>query len=223
MAQIKKKKFFDIELPIIGKETQLLAYDDSTLEGRTVKYDLTRILKGKSIDINFKIKKEDNKLIAYPVSLQLMPYFIRRMIRKGTNYIEDSFEVECNDSLVLIKPFLLTRRKVSRKVRKALREQTKIEIINYVSNKKAKDLFSEILENKLQKYLSLKLKKIYPLSLCEIRVLKIKKDLDKKNITKVVDSQIKEVTEKKKDEDISEVKEKKEKKVKKVKEKKEKE
>lgn len=223
MAQIKKKKFFDIELPIIGKETQLLAYDDSALEGRTVKYDLTRILKGKSIDINFKIKKEDNKLIAYPVSLQLMPYFIRRMIRKGTNYVEDSFEVECNDSLVLIKPFLLTRRKVSRKVRKALREQTKIEIINFVSNKKAKDLFSEILENKLQKYLSLKLKKIYPLSLCEIRVLKIKKDLDKKNITKVVDSQIKEVTEKNKDEDISEVKEKKEKKVKKVKEKKEKE
>ena len=42
-------------------------------------------------------------------------------------------------------------------------------------------MFEEILRNKIQKELSLKLKKIYPLSLCEIRVLKVEKDLTQNN------------------------------------------
>jgi ribosomal protein S3AE len=35
------------------------------------------------------------------------------------------------------------------------------------------ELFSDIMVGKIQKELSLKLKKIYPLALCEIRILEI--------------------------------------------------
>ncbi len=170
----KKKKFFDVEIPLIGKQTQMQAYELSELEGRFLKYDLTRMLKGKSMMLTLKVKVEGDKAIATPKKIMLMPFFLRRMIRKGTNYVEDSFATECRDAEARIKPFLITRRKVSRAVRAALRTKAKEELINYVKDRTAEELFDEILKNQIQKPLSLKLKKIYPLALCEIRVLEIK-------------------------------------------------
>jgi ribosomal protein S3AE len=175
MAQIKKKKkFFDVEMPLINKQTQMQAYELSELDGRFLKYDLTRLLKGKSMMLTSKIKVEGKQAIATPMKLVLMPYFLRRMIRKGTNYVEDSFSVECQDANIKIKPFLITRRKVSRAVRAALRTKAKEELINYVKDRTAEELFDEVLKNQIQKPLSLKLKKIYPLALCEIRILEAK-------------------------------------------------
>jgi ribosomal protein S3AE len=175
MAQTKKKKkFFDVEIPIVSKQTQMQAYELPELEGRFLKYDLTRMLKGKSMMLTLKVKIEDNNAIASPRKIVLMPYFIRRMIRKGTNYVEDSFKAKCNDAEVIIKPFLITRRKVSRAVRNALRIKAREELTNYVKDKSAEELFDETLKNQIQRPLSQKLKKIYPLSLCEIRVLEIK-------------------------------------------------
>ena len=177
MAQAKRKqKFFDVNIPSVGKETQLYAYELKDLEGRHVKYDLTRMLRGKSMIANLKIKVEGDNATAHPRELKVMPYFIRRMMRKGTNYVEDSFSAECKNATVRIKPFLITRKKVSRAVRKALREKAREELKSYVKDKTKETLFDEILKNKIQKELSLKLKKIYPLSLCEIRVFKIEKD-----------------------------------------------
>ncbi len=175
MAQTKKKKkFFDVEIPIISKQTQMQAYELSELEGRFLKYDLTRMLKGKSMMLTLKVKIEDNNAIASPRKIILMPYFIRRMIRKGTNYVEDSFKAKCSDAEIVIKPFLITRRKVSRAVRNALRIKAKEELTNYVKDKSAEELFDETLKNQIQRPLSQKLKKIYPLSLCEVRALEIK-------------------------------------------------
>ena len=172
----KKKKFFDVEMPLINKQTQLQAYELKELEGRFIKYDLTRILRGKNMLIQLKVKVEGGKAIAIPKEIKLMPYFLRRMVRKGTNYVEDSFSTPCKNAEVRIKPFLITRRKVSRAVRKALREKAREELINYVKDKDTETLFREILKNHIQKPLSLKLKKIYPLSLCEIRVFKVEKE-----------------------------------------------
>ena len=95
------------------------------------------------------------------------------MIRKGTNYVEDSFSAKCKDAQIKIKPFMITRKKVSRAVRKALREKAREELTNYIKNKGKEELFEDLFKNQLQKSLSLKLKKIYPLSLCEIRVFKV--------------------------------------------------
>ncbi|OGJ12984.1 hypothetical protein A3K82_01005 [Candidatus Pacearchaeota archaeon RBG_19FT_COMBO_34_9] len=172
MAQAKrKKKFFDVEIPVVNKDTQLQAYEISELEGRFLKYDLTRMLKGKSMMLTLKVRAEKDKATASPKKIVLLPYFLRRMIRKGTNSVEDSFAAECKDAVLKIKPFLITRRKVSRAVRKALRNKAREELVNYVKDKTSYELFDEIIRNQIQKPLSLKLKKIYPLALCEIRVL----------------------------------------------------
>ena len=207
MAQAKrKKKFFDVEMPIINKQTQIFAYELTELEGKYIRYDLTRILRGKSILMQFRVQVKDNKAIAIPRGAILMPYFLRRMIRKGTDYVEDSFIAECKDASLKIKPFLITRRKVSKKVRRGLREKAKQEIIKYLKDKSSQKIFEEILKNKMQKDLSILLKKIYPLALCEIKSIEIKKDLE----VKVKEKPKEEKQEK--EEDIQEKKEKKSKK-----------
>lgn len=174
MAQAKRKKtFFDVNIPLAGKETHLQAYELKDLDGKIVNYDLTRVLRGKSMMLQSKIKVEGDKIKAIPRQIKLMPYFLKRMVRKGTNYVEDSFSVPCKDGQLRIKPFLVTRRKVSRKVRKALRDKAKEEIVEYVKDKTSEVIFEDVVKNQLQKPLSLKLKKIYPLSLCEIKTLKV--------------------------------------------------
>ena len=189
MAQAKRKKrFFDVEMPLIKKETQLQAYEIKDLEGRFIKYDLTRILRGKSMILKSKINVDKEKAIATPIEIKLMPYFLKRMVRKGTDYVEDSFSVECKDAEIKIKPFLITRRRVPRSVRKALRNQAKEELIKYVKNKTSEEIFEEIIKNRIQKTLSLKLKKTYPLSLCEIRILKIEKFFTNKKISELENS-----------------------------------
>lgn len=211
MAQAKrKKKFFDVEMPIINKQTQIFAYELAELEGKYIRYDLTRILRGKSILMQFRVQVKDNKAIAIPRGAILMPYFLRRMIRKGTDYVEDSFIAECKDASLKIKPFLITRRKVSKRVRRGLREKAKQEIIKYLKDKPSQKIFEEILKNKMQKDLSILLKKIYPLALCEIKSIEIKKDLEVK---------VKEKPKEEKQEKEEDTQEKKEKKSKKKEEK----
>jgi ribosomal protein S3AE len=121
------------------------------------------------------VELKDDKLTTIPRKIQLMPYYLKRMVRKGTNYVEDSFSAECKDAQLRIKPFLVTRRKVTRAVRKALREKAREELKDYIKDKDSEEVFDDILKNRLQRPLSLKLKKIYPLSLCEIKILKVEK------------------------------------------------
>ena len=176
----KRKKFFDVEIPIINKETQLQALEMDELEGRYIKYDLTRILKGKNIILDLKVKIKEDKAISIPQKLTLLSYFLKKATRKGTDYVEDSFSTNCKNAQIRIKPLLITRKKVSKAVKKALRNKAKEELEEYVKTRESDLIFEDILKNKIQKELSLKLKKIYPLSLCEIRVLKVEKELEKK-------------------------------------------
>jgi len=171
----RKKKFFEVDIPLISKKAQLQAYEIKELDKRLITYDLTRILRGKSIMLQLIVDVQGEVAKAHPRKIHMLSYYLRRMMRKRTNYIEDSFSLNCKDAQMRIKPFLITRRKVSRKVRSALRNKAKEELISFAKDKSSEELFEEILKNRLQKTLSLKLKKIYPLSLCEIRALKIEK------------------------------------------------
>lgn len=178
MAQAKvKKKFFDVEIPAVKRETKAQAYEISELNGRFIGIDLTRELKGKALVLNSKISVENNVAIAKPVEAKIMPYFLKRVVRKGTNYVEDSFSAECKNAKVKIKPFFVTRRKVPRSIRNALRIKAKEEILSYAKDKNIDKIFDDLISGKLQRELSMKLKKIYPLSFCEIRIFKLEKEL----------------------------------------------
>ncbi len=169
-GKVSKKAFYEVQAPFTATKILLYAGSPEELMGRIIRLDLTRNLRGKSLELKLRVKYENGLLTAEPVALELAGSYIRRMVRKGTDYVEDSFQANCKDSLVIIKPFLITRNKVSRALRRTLREQAKAHLESYLKARTAREVFTDITTNKIQKELSMKLKKIYPLALCEIRV-----------------------------------------------------
>lgn len=168
-----KKGFFDVAVPLTSSKVALYSDSMESLNGRVVKLDLTRSLKGKSLELRFRVIYNDGKLSGEPMSIELAGSYVRRMMRKGTDYVEDSFIAECKDVKAVVKPFMITRNRVSRAIRNQLRKETKKHLEAYFKNRDAKELLTEIMTNKMQRDLSFKLKKVYPLALCEIRVFKI--------------------------------------------------
>ena len=170
-----KKKFMPMNIPLINKEIEVYGVNIESFDNRFIKLDLTSDLKGRAIELKLKVKVTESKAEANPVELQLMGFYIRRMMRKGVDYVEDSFVAKCKDNNLRIKPFLITRKRVSNKVLAGLRTLTKSEITNYIQDKNFEELILDVINNKIQKELNFKLKKIYPLALCEIRFLGIDK------------------------------------------------
>ncbi|MEM4330745.1 MAG: hypothetical protein QW273_01920 [Candidatus Pacearchaeota archaeon] len=188
-----RKKFIKVTTHPIKEEVFVLG-DPQNIEYTQLKLDLTKKLKGKPSEAVLFIKKEGNELHAYPKRIEVLKSYIIRLIRKKTSYVEDSFEGVCKDSAVYrIKPFLVTRRKVPRSIRKALRDKTKEIILQKLKELTFLQSCEAILSESLQKELLHQLKKIYPLSACEIRVFETK---DYKKIeTKTKDIETKEVEE----------------------------
>ena|SRR3989344_7621272 len=186
----ERKRFIDVQIPILDSELRVLGTLED-LNKKTIKLDLTRKLRGKGLTIKFRIFNYKNKLIAIPNRLELVKSYIRRIMRKRVDYVEDSFKTSCKDIRVTIKPFLITRKKVSRAVRKNLRNTTKEFLIEYLKEKTYNELCIELLDGTLSKTMLPKLKKIYPLSFCDIRVFETK-DIEKINLDLIIKKEDKE-------------------------------
>ena len=178
----ERKKYIEVQIPILNSTEKVLGTPEN-LNNKTIKLDLTRQLRGKGLTIKLRIFNQEGTLIAIPNNIELSTSYIRRMMRKRANYVEDSFKTKCADIRATIKPFLITRKKVSRIVRKNLRNTTKEFITEYLKEKDYNEICHEILSGTLQKTMLPKLKKIYPLSFCEIRKFGTK-ELEKINIKK---------------------------------------
>ena len=186
----ERKRFIDVQIPILDSELRVLGTLED-LNKKTIKLDLTRKLRGKGLTIKFRIFNYKNKLIAIPNRLELVKSYIRRIMRKRVDYVEDSFKTSRKDIRVTIKPFLITRKKVSRAVRKNLRNTTKEFLIEYLKEKTYNELCIELLDGTLSKTMLPKLKKIYPLSFCDIRVFETK-DIEKINLDLIIKKEDKE-------------------------------
>ena len=168
-----KKGFFEVRTPLTATKIQLYGYSIDELNGKVVKLDLTRSLKGKNFELRLKAVKKDDYLEAKPISLELIGSYIRRMMRPGIDYVEDSFIAEMKDGKARVKIFMISRNKVSRAVRKELRNNSRKFLEGHLKTRTGEEAFTEIITNKMQKELFLKSKKIYPLALCEVRVFEL--------------------------------------------------
>lgn len=177
--KISKKSFFEVNSSITSTKISLYATSPSELNGKIVLLDLTRMLRGKNLQLKLRIKEETGVLTSEPISVELLGSYIRRMIRGGIDYVEDSFEAECKDKKAIIKPFMITRKKVSRAVRQQIREISKKHLEAYLKARTTGEMFNELITNKVQRELSLKIKRVYPLALFEIRIFKVVEEKQK--------------------------------------------
>jgi ribosomal protein S3AE len=178
----ERKKYIEVKIPILNSTEKVLGTPES-LNKKTIKLDLTRQLRGKGLTMKLKIFNQNKTLIAIPSNIDLSTPYIKRMMRKRVSYIEDSFKAKCANIRVTIKPFLISRKKISRAVRKNLRNTAKEFITEYIKEKDYNEICQEILDGTLQKTMLPKLKKIYPLSFCDIRKFGTK-ELEKINLKK---------------------------------------
>jgi ribosomal protein S3AE len=139
----EKKRYINCEIPLLNTKLRVLGTLED-LNDKTIKLDLTRKLKGKGLTITFQIFNKE-KLIAVPKKLELVKPFIQRMMRKRVDYVEDSFMTQTADLKVIVKPFLITRKRVSRAVRKNLRNTTKEFLIEYLKTKDYNDVCIDLL------------------------------------------------------------------------------
>jgi len=193
----ERKKYIEAQIPILNSGFRVLGTPEN-LDKKTIKLDLTRQLRGKGLTMTFRLFNDEGKLIGVPNKMELVTSYIRRMMRKRSDYVEDSFKAQCADIRTIVKPLLITRKRVSRAVRRNLRNTAKEFLLGYLKEKDFNEVCQELLEGTLQKTLLPKLKKVYPLSFCDIRVF------ETKEIQKI---DLKKVSEKKVEEQVEEVEE----------------
>ncbi len=175
----EKRKFITIEVPLLKTSIEALGTINS-LTSKTIKLDLSRKLRGKGLNVTFQIMQLNDTLIAIPKKMELLTSYISKIIRKKLDYVEDSFKATTSDDIILdVKPLLITRKKVSRAVKNKLRITARENILEFVKANTYLDLTESLFNSELQKIILPKLKKVYPLAFCDLRVL------DAKNISSI--------------------------------------
>jgi len=179
----ERKRYIDVTTPIIGETMRVLG-TLTDLHGKTIKLDLTRKMRGKGVVVTFNIFNHEEKLIAVPKKIEIVKSYIRRIARKRTDYVEDSFIARCQDFRAIVKPLLITRKRVSRAVRRNLRNTAREFLLEYLKERDYNEVCQELLDGTLQKTMLPKLKKVYPLSFCDIRIFETK-EIEKIDLSKI--------------------------------------
>ena len=111
MARERLKTYW-VEVPMLGQKFAVLSSNPEKIPGKLLKLDLTRILRGRGMEANVLIKKEEDNLVGEFISTSVAQSYIKRMMRKNISWVEDSFVVKCKDNQLRIKPFMITKKKV---------------------------------------------------------------------------------------------------------------
>lgn len=177
----KKKRWHKIIAPKLFNEMiigETPALEPNTLVGRTLRINmltLTGDIKKQSIDITFEIEKVMGDTAYTRIrKFEMNPAAVRRFIRRGKNRVDDSFVcLTADNKKVRIKPFLVTFAKTSKSVLCVLRVKSRQFLARVIRGMTYEMLCREIAIYSLQKMMRDTIKKIYPLRVCEIRVMEI--------------------------------------------------
>ncbi len=175
----KRKRWYRVLAPKIFNEQvvgETPSLDPAIVAGRTISSNLmhlTRDMKKQNMNVVFEIDRVMGETAYTSVkSFEINPSSIKRFVRRGKERIDCSFICTTADSKkARIKPLLITSGHVKGSAATALRKKTMEFLKNRIKNTKRDILVQEVMHNRLQKSLKDALKKIYPIKICEIRIL----------------------------------------------------
>ena len=173
----KRKKWYPVIATKDFQEIHLgesLADEPSQLLGRQLHLNLMTLLndpKKQSSTVHFEVKELRGDMgIATLVHYELNSSYLKRLVRKTSNKMEESFVLMTKDGQrCRIKPVFFTRNKVNNSTLTSLRKKAEVHLHNIFQQYTLPELFSMIITNKLQMELKSALKKVYPISSCEIK------------------------------------------------------
>ncbi|MBU0536086.1 MAG: hypothetical protein KKE20_03920 [Nanoarchaeota archaeon] len=191
----KKKRWHRILAPKIFNEQMIgetPSIDPNILLGRTVSVNLmslTRDMKKQNINIIFEVKRVMGDTAFTEVKkFEIVPSSIRRFVRRGKQRIDDSFSaMTSNNRKVRIKPLIITKNLVTSSVSNAMRKKAKEMFVSRIRKLSSDILVQDIVSNRLQREIKNDLNKIYPLRICEIRMLVFEKESKKEGESAAVE------------------------------------
>lgn len=176
---VKKKRWYNIIAPkvlnnVIVGET--LASEPELLKGRGVKINLymaTKNIKKQHIEVRFKIVElRGSDCITDFVGYEISQGHVRRLVKRAKCRVDDSFIADTKDGKkIRIKSLVLTRDKAQHSILTALRKATKEYLIKKANELEYNAFLNTTIIGDIQKDLKNELRKIYPLSVAEIRAI----------------------------------------------------
>lgn len=179
----KKKRWHKILAPKLFNEMvigETPALEPNLLVGRTLKSNmmtLTGDIKKQNIDVTFEVERVMGDTAYTEIkSFEIGPSSIRRFVRRDKTRIDDSFIcMTADNKKVRIKPFMVTLSKVPNSITTNIRRRTREYFARTVKGMTYDVLCREVVNYNLQKSLKGILNKIYPVRVCDLRVLEIVK------------------------------------------------
>ncbi len=147
-----------------------------TLPGRVLRsnlYLLTNDSRKQNSEIAFKIIDSDGKTSHTQIqSYKILNAHIKKVMRSGKDKVDDSFLCETKDKIkIKVKPFFITKNKTNKLILSKLRLSVRDNFTEYAKQNEFNKIINDLVVNFIQKELKMELKKIYPLTLFEIREL----------------------------------------------------
>ncbi len=169
--QIRASKFFDSEL--LG---ECYVASPELLVGRTVAANLANLtgdIRQQSVTLKFIVNSMEGETgIADVIGYQMAASAIRRIVRRGSDRLDESFVCETSDGKkVRIKPMAITKTITNSAVHRSVRKMLINSLVQAVKKHTFDSLINEIITSKLQMAVKADLKKVYPLKAVEITSL----------------------------------------------------
>ncbi len=180
MLKWKRKKWFPVKARAFNNKEigQAMAESPEDLIGRFVTMNmmyLTNDPRKQGINVLFRIKKTEGSAgIAEVYGYNLINAMIKRLVRKRTKRIDDSFILKTkDDKYIIVKPFIVTRIRVSKATKSAIRKYTRAFFLDYFENHTYEEFYKAVLNDTLTSELKSRLYKISPILHTFIRVFKL--------------------------------------------------
>ncbi len=174
----KKKVWYEIIAPREFNSLSIgetMSFNPDSLIGRKINLNLmslTRNIKKQNMRVKFEIKQvKDGKALTELVSYNLIPAYVKRVVRTGRSKVGDSMQYSTKDGVkVKVKPLVLTKNIVTRSIVKSLRKESRKFLKEFTEKQDYDGFVSSVLSYGIQRNLRDYLKKICPIAICEIRV-----------------------------------------------------
>jgi ribosomal protein S3AE len=182
----KKKKWCQIVAPksmndmLLG-ETRV--FNPSDMMGKTIKQNLMNLtgdMKKQNVTMSFKVTDvQGDTAVAQPISYEIVPTSIKRLVRRGRDRLDDSFlAITKDDKVVRVKTLLLTKTNTVESKLRALRKESRFFLKPFIRRQEYEPILFDLVDYKFQNTMKGSLKRIFPLKNCEIRVFKLEKVRD---------------------------------------------
>ncbi|MBU1203637.1 MAG: hypothetical protein KKG60_01055 [Nanoarchaeota archaeon] len=151
--------------------------EESKLIGRKINVPLSELTgdpRSQNIKVRFRIiGLKEGKAITETSEYNVLPAYIKRIVRPGKSKIDDSFVLKSSEGIKLqLKPIIITRYKTNNLTKASIRNKTKEYFTKLLETETYPKLVLGIISKNIQRDLSKQLKKVYPVGIVDLRVMK---------------------------------------------------